>query len=113
MRSVRGEHTLTNSACILCSIDRSPSEINSMFILQFKLILDHAAYVAATRRGNRASSKTIQITLQGRHDENRRESDRAGRASGPFRSHPAALPRKLDLDRAPAPAPTRRHQGRV
>ena len=37
-----GERAVTNSRCIRRSIVRSPSQINSMFILQFKLILDHA-----------------------------------------------------------------------
>jgi hypothetical protein len=36
-----GESGVTISDYIRCLIIRSPSEINSMFILQFKLILDH------------------------------------------------------------------------
>ena len=36
-----GESTVTNSDYIESSIKRSPYEINSMFIMQFKLILNH------------------------------------------------------------------------
>ena len=42
-RGRQGKSTVTNFDYIRSSINRSPSEINSMFILQFKLILDHAA----------------------------------------------------------------------
>jgi len=39
--SACGEFSVTIFDCLECSIVRSPSQINSMFILQFKLILDH------------------------------------------------------------------------
>ena len=51
-----------------------------MFILQFKLILDHEAYVAAHKGAGKqglVTNKNYKAT-QGRHDEDRREGDRTG-----------------------------------
>ena len=42
-RACHGERDVTDFIYIRRSIKRSPSEINSMFILQFKLILDREA----------------------------------------------------------------------